>query len=443
MSKRKMIAFLAAAMVITSVQGSIFAEGENLSTESVQGAETEVKVPNVFTAFKDIANHWGKMEIINAATKGYVNGYEDKTFKPDHSVSRVEFIKMAVTALGLPLEVEANPWYWPYFYAAQKSNVIGDKEYPANGYNDPMTRIEMAKVAVRSAGLTATTDGEYMVLATKNGLIHGTGKGQLDMYETTTRAQSVVIIERILKVRDGEKLPVDEAAIKKAEDFAAAKLDPWGRAIRTTNLPKNAKDFPYILEDIPNEMYEMPYKQIKIFSITTSAQNYLDGFGIARANKASKNIKDYFDHVLNIDYRTIDYKWAEELHKSLSLEGKNQYSINERLRNLKKYVDWVKKYKIVTKGSVQPEPSMVYRQGFNKMRSKFDFTIVSAPKEAFSDWDDHFFEWSIFWNQVLNPPFNSKSVGVRYQGYTNIALTADDRLSGYGEDITYDYKLIK
>jgi len=29
--------------------------------------------------------------------------------------------------------------------------------------------------------------------------------------------------------------------------------------IRTTNLPKNVLDFPYILEDIPNEMYEMPF----------------------------------------------------------------------------------------------------------------------------------------------------------------------------------------
>lgn len=35
------------------------------------------------------------------------------------------------------------------------------------------------------------------------------------------------------------------------------KLDDFGRKIRTTNLPKNYKDYPYILEDIPNEMYEM------------------------------------------------------------------------------------------------------------------------------------------------------------------------------------------
>lgn len=34
-------------------------------------------------------------------------------------------------------------------------------------------------------------------------------------------------------------------------------LDYFGRKIRTTILPKNYKNYPYILEDIPNEMYEM------------------------------------------------------------------------------------------------------------------------------------------------------------------------------------------
>ncbi|RUT37753.1 hypothetical protein EJP82_27780 [Paenibacillus anaericanus] len=299
----------------------------------------------------------------------------------------------------------------------------------------------MAIAAVRAAGLTAATDGEYMLIATKNGLIHGTGKGNLDTLATTTRAQSVVIIERILKVRAGEILPVDEEAIKSAEDLANAKLDPWGRVIRTTNLPKNAQDFSYILADLPNEMYEMPYKKMKIFDVVSSAQNALDGYSKEQADEAAKNIEDYFDRVFNIDYRTIDYKWAEEMHKTLSLEGKNAYSINERLRKLKEYVDFVKKHKIITKGSMKAEPSMAFRQGYSKMRCKFDFTIVSAPKEVFNvkDWIDY----SVFWNQVFWPPFTSKSVGVRFQGYTNISYTADGRLSGYGDDLTYDYQLIK
>lgn len=43
------------------------------------------------------------------------------------------------------------------------------------------------------------------------------------------------------------------------KDDAYAKYDEWGRLIRTTNLPKNAKDYPYILADVPNEAYELAY----------------------------------------------------------------------------------------------------------------------------------------------------------------------------------------
>ena len=38
-----------------------------------------------------------------------------------------------------------------------------------------------------------------------------------------------------------------------------ALVSPDGQLIRTTNLPKNAKDYPYILECFPNEFYEIKY----------------------------------------------------------------------------------------------------------------------------------------------------------------------------------------
>ncbi|MDM5275763.1 hypothetical protein QUF95_00085, partial [Paenibacillus silvae] len=71
----------------------------------------------------------------------------------------------------------------------------------------------------------------------------------------TTRAQALTVVDRIHKVRGGQTLQVDTVALKNAEKAKNAERDPWGRVIRTTNLPKNAKDFPYILEEYPNEMY--------------------------------------------------------------------------------------------------------------------------------------------------------------------------------------------
>lgn len=165
---------------------------------------------------------------------------------------------MAVAAIGYDTyPVPDGQWYAPYIFAALRNHLITAEERAAGNFDAALTRMEMAKFSVRAIGLTASGNDEYMYLAAKNGLISGVGDGKLAVYDTATRAQAVAVIERILKVRDGETVPVDEQAVANAEREMNTPKDPWGRKIRTTNLPKNHEDFPYILEDIPNEMYEM------------------------------------------------------------------------------------------------------------------------------------------------------------------------------------------
>jgi hypothetical protein len=45
----------------------------------------------------------GKRKHYESIDKDYVDGYEDRTFRPELNVSRAEFLKMAVIALKLPL----------------------------------------------------------------------------------------------------------------------------------------------------------------------------------------------------------------------------------------------------------------------------------------------------------------------------------------------------
>ena len=42
--------------------------------------------------FKDISSHWAKDIIIETASKGFINGYEDGSFKPDQPISRAEVV---------------------------------------------------------------------------------------------------------------------------------------------------------------------------------------------------------------------------------------------------------------------------------------------------------------------------------------------------------------
>ena len=44
--------------------------------------------------FSDIDNHWARNYILDMHNKGFINGYEDSTFRPDKEVTREEFAQM-------------------------------------------------------------------------------------------------------------------------------------------------------------------------------------------------------------------------------------------------------------------------------------------------------------------------------------------------------------
>lgn len=173
----------------------------------------------------DNSNHWAKESIETAVSKGYVDGYEDHTFRPDLSVTRAEFVKMAVTALKLPVsgETTGGDWYLPYVNAAVSAGIHRWSDFSNGDWNTPITRQEMARMIVRATDKelqkadTSKSDSELMYLATKAGLIQGLSGGELGVAEATTRAQSVTVIERILTVNGGGKLDVDRTALSYAE----------------------------------------------------------------------------------------------------------------------------------------------------------------------------------------------------------------------------------
>ncbi|KRF43452.1 S-layer homology domain-containing protein [Paenibacillus sp. Soil787] len=163
--------------------------------------------------FVDTSQHWAEQAIQTAVEKKYVDGYEDGSFKPDLPISRAEFIKMLSSAVGEKVEkVEGNDWFVPYVKRLKELSVI-PMEFPERS-NEPLQRFEMAMLSARSVdkALKGT-----MLDAVKIGLIHGVSTTDLAPYGTSTRAQAITIIERILSAKKGEKLPVDKYADSAAE----------------------------------------------------------------------------------------------------------------------------------------------------------------------------------------------------------------------------------
>ncbi|GIP24154.1 hypothetical protein [Paenibacillus sp. J22TS3] len=187
-----------------------------------------------------------------------------------------------------------------------------------------------------------------------------------------------------------------------------ASKDPWGRAIRTTNLPKNYKDFPYILEHIPNVMYEGKHK-FKFGEILTPAQFAKESdYSTKTMSKWGDMVEQYGNQILNVDYRTIDQKWADKV-----LAVQNQQNIMVR-KNLLKYVSWVKKNHIRIEGKLTAEPSTASMgEGNFFMMARFKFKIISYDKNK---------DYIIYDDWFTNNRLKEIAKNVEYEGFTDIQL---------------------
>jgi hypothetical protein len=154
--------------------------------------------------FKDLSDtHWAYDAIYKALNEGYVNGYDDGSFQPDKEITRAEFVKMLTTAFGLKPrnQKEHEAWYVPYLELASEEFILTDENLNNTNWSEPISRLEMAQICVQSLGLAETADP--MQSAVKEGILQGTGNG-MEPAATSTRAQSVTIIERTLGLHLGK-----------------------------------------------------------------------------------------------------------------------------------------------------------------------------------------------------------------------------------------------
>ncbi len=108
--------------------------------------------------FKDTVDHWAKNYIEQLYRWEYVKGRSKGVFSPDDILTRAEFTKIALNAIGEevdPLEnVEDSPffdvalyaWYTPYIKRAKKLGLI--KGYPDGSFkpDDPINKVEAVKM---------------------------------------------------------------------------------------------------------------------------------------------------------------------------------------------------------------------------------------------------------------------------------------------------------
>lgn len=108
----------------------------------------------------DIQDHWGKEAIEILIDKGAINGYEDATFRPNNTITRAEFLKLAFTsattaaagkATTITKESINKHWAAGIFEAAMAEGILKKDEMPIISWNKPITRYEMVMILTRLA----------------------------------------------------------------------------------------------------------------------------------------------------------------------------------------------------------------------------------------------------------------------------------------------------
>lgn len=185
------------------------------------------------TTFSDISDHWSKAYVEKAVGYGIVNGYEDGTFRPDRSVTRAEFTKMINTAIGnsgtvVPqfTDVESIQWFYTDIAKGVAAGFI-------NGYDDysfrpdsTITRQEAAVILSRivpAAGqetsINSYDDASDVAIWAEIAMRKIVGKkymtgadNQLMPLSPLTRGQAAKII---VEIKDAEKIITSNQTIVK------------------------------------------------------------------------------------------------------------------------------------------------------------------------------------------------------------------------------------
>ena len=171
---------------------------------------------------KDISGHWAKKEINQFISSGYVNGYEDGTFRPDNSITRAEFVKLVNKYFGFNnkedikfSDININDWYYNDICIASKAGYINGYEDKTFKPNKTITREEVSKILISiknkqdnvydklnkypDKNKVSNWAKPYVEGAIEQGYLQGDDLGLLNPTNNITRAESITILSRVSK----------------------------------------------------------------------------------------------------------------------------------------------------------------------------------------------------------------------------------------------------
>lgn len=177
----------------------------------------------------DIEDHWAYDALDNFVNANWLSGYAGADgmiyIKPNHNITRAEFVTILVNAAGLTssqkgktfTDVKAGKWYADPIRIASSLGVVGGISPTEFGPDRPITRGEIAVMVVNAFSSTVKFDGQPKTFtdvpqyyaktaiqkASQAGIVTGMTETEFKPFSRATRAQAVVMLERSLKLQQG------------------------------------------------------------------------------------------------------------------------------------------------------------------------------------------------------------------------------------------------
>ncbi|WP_341301327.1 InlB B-repeat-containing protein [Lysinibacillus sp. FSL H8-0500] len=195
---------------------SLYAKWTALPVEEPQ-PQPEPEAPSPTVTFSDIQRHWAKEMIEELTAQGIIQGFEDGTFRPNESISRMHVAALLTRAFSFEQvragddfkDVSPTHSYYEAIMTLQQAGIV-DGTNGAFLPNEKMTRAQLAKVLVGLMGRTPEGTSSFTDVASTHwsaGYIavleqEGIALGDNDKFNPNvpvTRAQFVTFLYRILQ----------------------------------------------------------------------------------------------------------------------------------------------------------------------------------------------------------------------------------------------------
>ncbi|MFD2701125.1 sugar-binding protein [Paenibacillus shunpengii] len=179
------------------------------------------------TKFSDLHHvQWAEEAIEYLAALQIVKGYSEQAFKPHGEITRAEFLQMLINAYDLKdtsestanfKDVKEDAWYIAVIASAHKLGIVSGYKDNTFKPNRTITREEMIVMAantVKASGTKLNSIKEKVVFSDHSeisnyaadavydlqqaGILNGLNNGKFSPNRTATRAESAVIIQRLL-----------------------------------------------------------------------------------------------------------------------------------------------------------------------------------------------------------------------------------------------------